>query len=80
MGDLSNAESAWLRAKNRFDEWRIRFEADFEAPKTETLVGVMDTKLSNLPGPVQQISRQQRPEDWKQLDARIKQVQEKGKI
>jgi len=68
VADLSNIESAWLTAVDRFERWRARFDAQFYAPASKTMLGMMTDQLSQLPPEVQQISRQMNPQAWKDVD------------
>jgi len=68
MTDLSNIESAWLRAMGRFEKWKAEFDAQFYAPAANTMLGMMTDQLQRLPPEVQQISRQMNPREWRELD------------
>lgn len=68
MADLSNIESAWLRAMNRFETWREEFDKRFYAPAAETMLGMITKQLEQLPPEVKQISRQMNPREWQDLD------------
>lgn len=79
MADLSNVESAWLRAVSRFEKWRGEFDAQFYAPAADTTLNMMGRQLQQLPPQVQQMSRQMNPEQWKQVDQMTKEVDKKSK-
>lgn len=72
--DISNVESAYLRALAKFETWKQKTEVNYNMPAMKTTVGIAEQKLQNLPTEVQSISRAQHPAEWKALDERTKKV------
>lgn len=68
MADMTNVESAWLRAISRFERWKVEFDKQFYAPAAETMLGMITKQLEQLPPEVKQISRQMNPREWQDLD------------
>lgn len=68
MADLSNIESAWLRATARFEKWRGEFDKKFYAPASDTMLNMITSQLQQLPPEVQQMSRQINPQAWREFD------------
>lgn len=68
MADMTNVESAWLRAISRFERWKVEFDKQFYAPAAETMLGMITKQLEQLPPEVKQISRQMNPREWQEID------------
>lgn len=79
MADLTNVESAWLRAVARFEDWRIEFDRKFYAPAGNMVIGMLNRQLQGLPPEIQQMSRQMNPEQWKDVDQMTKGIEQKKK-
>ncbi len=79
MTDISSAESAYLRGKSRYERWRVAFELRWNKPHVDTLIGMTADKLSKLPPDVQQMSRQNNPDDWKLVDNYRQEVKKNAK-
>ena len=78
MADISNIESAWLRATAKFNTWKVDFDAKFNAPVTKTITGMAVNKFNNLPPDVQTVSRTMSPDGWNVVDQINKQKKKKG--
>jgi hypothetical protein len=68
--DQTTLDSAYLRAKARFDVWRENVEAQWGSLQSKTVSGMLDDKLSKLPENVQSASRKAHPAEWRELDKR----------
>jgi hypothetical protein len=77
--DVSNVESAWLRAVNKFEKWKAEFEGGYSAPVGEMGVNLMMRKLKALPPEMQNMSRQKSPTAWKFIDDNVKNAEGKVK-
>ena len=78
MADLSNIESAWLTAVDKFERWRAKFDAEFYAPASKTMLGMMTDQLNQLPPEVQQVSRMMNPQAWKDVDKMAADIRKKN--
>lgn len=77
--DISNVESAWLRAVNKFEGWKAQFEQGYSAPVGEMGVNLLMRKLQALPPELQTQSRQRNPDAWGVIDKNVKNAGRKVK-
>jgi hypothetical protein len=72
MSDRDNVESAFLKARAKFMAWVDEVNVEWNKGNTDAALGVLETKLNQLPPAIKAKSQQANPDAWAAIQNRKK--------